>query len=203
MNDEKTVIAIDEAQPGTQLLGTEGSGEGIDARRACVSATGKVDRFIALIESRVLLRECLRRSMEPALSLPIIPYSTASELGGQLHDASPQLVVLSLAELDNAAVANILRLLSELVPGAPIIVLAQRNDADLVRTAIRHGVKGFIPSTSDFALAIEAIRFALAGGTYVQIDYPPTTDRSSLQTSQILSAPCVIAGEDHKHMQSV
>jgi DNA-binding NarL/FixJ family response regulator len=55
--------------------------------------------------------------------------------------------------------------------------------------AIRHGAKGYIPVTTKFGIMIEAVRFVLAGGTYVPMDcllardglgdapprYPPTT----------------------------
>ena len=47
----------------------------------------------------------------------------------------------------------------------PVIVLAQRNDLDLARTAIRHGAKGYIPCTLGFDIAVEAVRFVLACGT--------------------------------------
>jgi DNA-binding NarL/FixJ family response regulator len=60
--------------------------------------------------------------------------------------------------------------LSELVPRVPVIVLADKSDADLARTAIRHGAKGYIPCTLGFNIAVEAVRFVLAGGTYVPMD---------------------------------
>ena len=39
------------------------------------------------------------------------------------------------------------------------------------KAAICNGVKGYIPVTLGFDIAIEAVRFVLAGGTYVPIDY--------------------------------
>ena len=49
-------------------------------------------------------------------------------------------------------------------------MLAYNNDPELVRTAIWHGVKGYIPVTMGFEITIEAVRFVLAGGTYVPMD---------------------------------
>jgi DNA-binding NarL/FixJ family response regulator len=60
--------------------------------------------------------------------------------------------------------------LSELVPRIPVIVLADKNDVDLARTAIRHGAKGYIPCTLGFDIAVEVVRFVLAGWTYVPMD---------------------------------
>ncbi len=62
-------------------------------------------------------------------------------------------------------------MISQIAPGVPIIVLAYNGDAEIAKTAISHGAKGYIPATLRFDIAIEAVRFVLAGGTYVPIDY--------------------------------
>ena len=41
----------------------------------------------------------------------------------------------------------------------------------MAKAAFCHGAKGYIPVTLGFDIAIEAVRFVLAGGTYVPIDY--------------------------------
>ena len=129
-----------------------------------------VDSFIAVIEGRTFLRECIRRSMQPAFSLPLLTYSTVSELENQLGHASAELVILSLIEVSNEASVSALKVLAELVQRIPTIVLASPNDAELAETAARHGVKGYIPLSMGFEIAIEAVRFVLAGGTYVPMD---------------------------------
>jgi len=130
----------------------------------------KVNGFIAVIESRIFLQECLRRSMQSAFSLPILTCSTLSELELGLKGASAAIVIVSWMEASNEANTNALNALSELVPNVPVVVLAQKNDVDLARTAIRHGAKGYIPCTLGFDIAVEAVRFVLAGGTYVPMD---------------------------------
>jgi len=37
----------------------------------------EADGFIAVIESRTFIRECVRRSVQSAFSLPVLTYSTA------------------------------------------------------------------------------------------------------------------------------
>jgi DNA-binding NarL/FixJ family response regulator len=120
-----------------------------------------VELFIALIEGRPFERERIRHSLQSALSLRVVTYSTTSELEHHFRDTTPQVVVLSVSEVGEASAA--LRLLSELVPNAPVIVLAQTDDdVNLARTVMRHGAKGFIPYTMDFTIAVEAVRFVLA-----------------------------------------
>jgi DNA-binding NarL/FixJ family response regulator len=48
-------------------------------------------------------------------------------------------------EASNEPNTNALNALLELVPNVPVIALAQKNDLDLARSAIRHGAKGYIP----------------------------------------------------------
>jgi DNA-binding NarL/FixJ family response regulator len=128
------------------------------------------DRFIVVIESRTFIRECIRRSVQAAFPLSVVTYSTVVELEIQNLPTLPELIILSLAEDNKDAGANTLKVLCEIVPRIPVIVLAYKDDGDLARTAICLGAKGYIPVTMGFEIAIEAVRFVLAGGTYVPMD---------------------------------
>ena len=160
-----TWISTIEAQAERPLLQT-----GRLAREWEKNSSPKTNGFIAVIESRIFLQECIRRSMQSAFSLPILTCSTLSELELGLKDGSAAIVIVSWMEASNEANTNVLNALSELVPNAPVVVLAQKNDLDLARTAIRHGAKGYIPCTLGFDITVEAVRFVLAGGTYVPMD---------------------------------
>ena len=101
--------------------------------------------FTAVIEGRAFLSECIRRSMQPGLPLPVLTYSTAAELERQRASGALGLVILSLMDASSEASASALKVLSELVPGIPIIVLANKDDVDLARTVFSCGAKGFSP----------------------------------------------------------
>jgi DNA-binding NarL/FixJ family response regulator len=130
-----------------------------------------VGGFIALIESRAFLAECFRRSVQSAFRLPILTYSTVAEFEHRHHDVSPGIVILSLIEGNHESSVNVLKILAELVPKIPVVVLAYKNDSELARTAVYNGAKGFIPVTMGFEIAVQAVRFVLAGGTYVPTDF--------------------------------
>jgi len=132
--------------------------------------SAEADGFIAVIESRTFIRECIRRSVQSAFPLPVLTYSTAIELEQQHLVTSPKLIIFSWVEGNKEASINALKVLSELAPRIPVIVLAYNNDAELARTAICHGAKGYIPVTMGFEITIEAVRFVLAGGTYAPMD---------------------------------
>jgi DNA-binding NarL/FixJ family response regulator len=145
-----------------------------------------------LIERRALARESIRRSLQSAVSLPVVTYSTASELEHESRAATAELVVLSLADLENAAIVNMLDLLSKLVPKVPVIVLAPADDVDLVRAAIRHGAKGFIPTAKGVAIAVEAMRFVLEGGIHAPMDCLSAAGQPGTETPQISFSTSVI-----------
>ena len=113
-----------------------------DLSRAVEGSAARSDGFIAVIESRAFLRECLNRSIQSMISLPVITYSTVSELERQPWNASAQLVILSLVEGSEEDGANSCKVLSELLPKARVIVLADRNDQDLARTVMTAARRG-------------------------------------------------------------
>ena len=168
-------ISTIEARADRQLLQT-----GRLTQESEEDGSSKVNGFIAVIESRIFLQDCIRRSMQSAFSLPILTCSTLSELELGLKAASAAIVIVSWMEASTEVNTNVLNGLSELVPNVPVVVIAQTSDVDLARTAIRHGAKGYIPCTLGFDITVEAVRFVLAGGTYVPMDCVLATGPSVL-----------------------
>jgi len=170
MEYDATFISIDEARAETPFSATGLISQEIDVRRVFGSGGAKLGGFIAVIESGAFLGECIRRSVESALPLPVVTYPTVSELERLHQDALPDLVILSIAEASNEETAGLLNLLSECIHRMPVVVFTHNNDVELARTAISHGARGCIPSTMGFELAVAALRFVLAGGTYMPTD---------------------------------
>src|ERR1700722_19307679 len=121
MGDGVASIPTDKARVGMWQLEQSGLAEEAERHSA----------FVAVIESRTFLGECIRRSARLALPLPIITYSTVFELEQRHSPASPEIVIVSLTEAGSAAVVNTLTKLSELFPGIPVIVLADKTDPEL------------------------------------------------------------------------
>ena len=115
---------------------------------------------IAVIESRAVMQDCIRRSMQSAFSVPVMTYATVTDLEGQLWKASPSLVIFSLMQ-GNQATVSTLKVLLDLIPTVPVIVLASVNDMDAALTVLRLGAKGYIPVAKGFEIAIEAVRFCI------------------------------------------
>ena len=162
--------------------------EDVSLHASSEAVTGE---FIAVIESRTFIRECIRRSMQSALPLHVQTFSKVDELQ---RNELPNLILISEMEDNRGSAANVFKSLFQIAPTTPVIVLAYNNDAEIAKAAIGHGVKGYIPITMGFDIAIEAVRFVLAGGTYVPIDYvlmrswPGNLPRESLPASGAVTA---------------
>lgn len=164
---------------------------------------GKVDPIVAVVESRPFLRECIHRSVQSALSISVQTYSTLSELGAQTNGELADLVVLSLLEASSEACASALKDLPEFASGHPVIALASTNDPGLAFAAIRCGAKGFIPVTMGFEIAIEVMRFILAGGTYVPPDCLLAPDQLGLPAPTTLSRLNMLTGRELSVVQAI
>jgi len=155
---------------------------GSDVNYVSVAREVRVCGQIVLIESRRFLSECIRKSLEEAFPLRVVAHPTVPEFTREQGGDWPSLVLLSLIEGANEA-SEALGKLSALASAVPVIVLASQNDAQLARTIMQQGAKGYIPVTLGFDIAVEAVRFVLAGGTYVPVECFASAKRD-IPTSQ-------------------
>jgi DNA-binding NarL/FixJ family response regulator len=137
------------------------------ARRLDLQSSKAVEKKVVIVESRIFLRECLQRLIQSALSIPVETLSSFSELDDRRTIGSARLVIISLIETNAEESAEVLSIISDLAPSLPIIVLSSKYNFEVMRAVIGCGAKGYIPMTMGFEIAVEAVRFVLAGGTYV------------------------------------
>jgi DNA-binding NarL/FixJ family response regulator len=177
----------------------------IDTRDEYVADSGTTDiarAFVALIEGRPFLRECIGRAMQAAFSVPVVSYATLSEL--DQHEAPEgNLVVVSMIGASREEWLPALKNLREIVPRYPVVTLSSTDDVDLARAAISHGARGYIPVTMDFEIAIEAIRFVLVGGTYAPIDYLLETNKLGVSSSKTFPAAGALTGREFSVVQAL
>jgi DNA-binding NarL/FixJ family response regulator len=141
------------------------------ARRLDLQSSKAVEKKVVIVESRIFLRECIQRSIQSALSIPVETLTSFSELDEQRTIESARLVIISLGETNTQESAEALSIISDLAPSLPIIVLSSKYNFEVMRAMIGYGAKGYIPMTMGFEIAVEAVRFVLAGGTYVPAEY--------------------------------
>jgi DNA-binding NarL/FixJ family response regulator len=81
-----------------------------------------------------------------------------------------QILSLSNKELEDSQVKAACRVLASVNPDAPIVILGETADTDVISTALRIGASSYIPATLDAPLTLSALTFVLKGGTYFPID---------------------------------
>jgi DNA-binding NarL/FixJ family response regulator len=186
------LVEIDQFDSISTQGDAQRNSEQINAKQVSSEAV----EFIAIIESRKFLLDCIRCSVQSASAIPVETYSSVSELEKRRLYAPICLVIISLSEGNAQASANALNALSELVPSAPVVVLSHKNDLEVARFVIGHGAKGYIPLSMGFEIAIEAVRFVLAGGTYVPADCLLAGGSSEVAPSPRSSVPGVVTARE-------
>jgi DNA-binding NarL/FixJ family response regulator len=180
------VSEFDEREAADERRG--GTSGGPVENRVEEAVRGSAGEFIALIESRVFLRECIRNSVQVKLPFPVRAYATVAELTQQQLGGSPQVVMLSVNKVNVDELVGALEALSQSLPETPVIVLAYDDIPGLTRTAIQRGAKGYIPFSMGFNVVVAAVHFILAGGTYVPTDVLLETESSGAAAPTPLSA---------------
>ncbi len=168
--DRESFVAEDESRLGLHISRPELDDLEPYDHSAYTRVDAKLDRQIALVESRTFIRECMHRGLQAGLSLPVATFSSLSELEAHFSE-SISIFLLSLADTSQTQCVDAIKFLSTLGPGVPIVVLSNVDDMELAKTAVNLGAKGYIPCTTSFDIAIEVVRFILAGGTYIPMDY--------------------------------
>ena len=132
------------------------------------SALGVTEKRLVLVDSRLFFRECIQKSIEAALAIPVELFSSVSELTSRnLASNLVRLLMIFLTEGESVESAHALDLLSRVALSIPTVVLSSNPDFAMMRAVMIYGAKAYIPMTMGFEIAIEAVRFVLAGGIYV------------------------------------
>jgi DNA-binding NarL/FixJ family response regulator len=133
---------------------------------------------LALIDPKALTRGPIGKLLARAFPEDaLVSASTCEELLEIEGIGKPNLVVIYIrdAGLLNPWVQSALELLRVRLPEASAVVLSDKEDAEEVDRALSHGARGYIPTSVECEVAVAALRFISAGGTFV----PANTLRST------------------------
>ena len=122
-----------------------------------------------IIERRILIRDCLVRCLSDAKTNTVIrSFSNVEEwLNERTHVSPSPVIVLCSAERTEAEVERDVALLKQTFADISVIILSDREDASSVISALDKGARGYITTSMAFDVAVQAIRFVRAGGTFV------------------------------------
>lgn len=120
---------------------------------------------IALIDDSPLRRTSTLNMLRAYLRLPVRPFKTIAELSAQGAVPNDDLSPIILSVGGRRVQQDQLRSLSTLAPNR-LVVMSDLEEPDQVLTTFRCGGRGYIPTTLEPSLVIEAMRLVLAGGLF-------------------------------------
>lgn len=141
---------------------------------------------IAVIDDRLLVAECLVRCLRASRPHDeILCYANVIDCIASMHDEKePTLVLMSIGAQtsDDTKVSCALATLREAFPSAPVIVLADGEQAQRILEVLDLGARGYIPTSVSLEVAIEAMILVGVGGTFIPAS-SLTSSRSSIQSN--------------------
>ena len=136
---------------------------------------------IVIVDSQTLTRDCLARclkALEP--NLIVSAFASLPEWQKAEADHQPPSIIV-LFNQGNDETYPELEILSRDIP---VIVVSHDEDFDQVLLALQSGVRGYIPTSMTFDVAVEAMRLVRAGGTFV----PASSLNSARQKAEFATA---------------
>jgi len=123
---------------------------------------------IVVIDDEVFTRECLIEAMRSAfLETPIMGLSSTDDVN-RIDRANFALALLraDTYPMSGRHLATEANTLVQQCPNVPVVILSRCPNARAIGEAIAIGVRGIIPVTTSFRVAVAALKLVMVGGTY-------------------------------------
>jgi DNA-binding NarL/FixJ family response regulator len=126
--------------------------------------------IILLIEKRLFLRNCLFDCFDRSYpDHEVIAFGSLAEWrdSTERKKLKPAVVIYFAAAGINLMTKSEFERLEALAPNIPIVVISDTASSDEIMRIVGYGARGYVPTTMPYHLAVEAVRFVEAGGTFV------------------------------------
>ncbi len=163
---------INDIFAGNQTHESEQQQLNLDLMFHCASSDDN-KTLVALIDSRPLTRQSLYSLLkENARDFVFVPL----ERPDQIRSTEPNsqggfgLIILHIAPRfaqDDWQGCTELKQLQQSMPDTPIVLFSDHDEASCIQAAVQQGARGYIPTTLETPIVIEALRLVKAGGLFV------------------------------------
>jgi DNA-binding NarL/FixJ family response regulator len=126
--------------------------------------------IILLIEKRLFLRNCFHDCLDRSYpDHEIVAFGSLAEWRGSTEKKTlkPAVVIYFAPAGIGLMMKSEFEHLEALAPNTPIIVVSDAASPDEIKRIIDYGARGYIPTSMPYRIAVEAVRFVEAGGTFV------------------------------------
>lgn len=139
-----------------------------------LNALGGSRQKVAIIDSRVLIRECLGRSLETFLgSGAIATFASLAEFVADEETCQSASVILLCLDGRRSVGEQLKQAgeerseIAENVKLPPVVYLCECEDISDIVYALESGAKGYIPTSVTLEVATEALKLVNAGGQFI------------------------------------
>ena len=129
---------------------------------------GMIQEALVIIDDEPFSRECLVHAIRSASPhTPVMGFSTVAEFS-HADGIAVGLVLLRTQShsLSGSHLTNEARSILQRYPDVPIVILTMCVSNEDIREAMAMGVRGIIPMSTSFKVAIAALQLVMVGGTY-------------------------------------
>lgn len=153
---------------------------------------GDSRKCIVVIESRALYRDCLIQCLGTATNCDIAAVSNVAAWREVSSQITPAMFVLSVPDSKwQNQDSDDLDQLMKMNLSVPIIVMMASAEPENVVKALKSGAKGYIPASMPLDIALAAIRFVSAGGTFVPANVMLQETTKSGGVDQPVASNCI------------
>jgi DNA-binding NarL/FixJ family response regulator len=127
---------------------------------------GETKGTILVIESRMLMRDCIMHVLRAAFPDHEVVDGRDSACAEQAADPLPRLIIIGRYADDPSGAPCELEAMIARFSSTPVVLMAEDDDASL-RAAVAAGCRGFVPRSLSLDIAVAAFRLVLVGGTFM------------------------------------
>jgi DNA-binding NarL/FixJ family response regulator len=131
---------------------------------------GADESSLVLLDERVLDRQCLAQCLTAfRMGKTILSFGSIEEWRQQGDALSAAAILLNIGsrKVADAKTGNLIAELVKENHPTPVVILADTDELEQILRVLNLGAKAYIPSSIGFEICVEAIKFAVAGGTFV------------------------------------
>jgi DNA-binding NarL/FixJ family response regulator len=140
----------------------------IDASLAARAAPASGPATIGVIEKRAFFRDCITQCLRVNSDLNVVSAASVEEWLEAAKTARASVVVLCAdGKAGDEKTKRDLEALAQAPNALPVVVLSDFEGVEQIVDAIGKGARGYIPTNTSFAVAVEAMKMVNAGGTFV------------------------------------
>ena len=146
---------------------------------------------IVIIHDRTVFRDCLAQCLEMAyVDHDVFSFSSAAEwLTSDIPNALHAAVIIVVIDGINESSAADLDFLETNAAATPVVIVSDADYLNHIIRVLKSGVRGYIPTSLSFNIAVEAVRLVKAGGVFIPASsiVPDGDEAARTRTSTLLT----------------